>query len=50
MDEIIELEGPRYQFEWNTGVAMSRSIQVIDANGVKVSKPFYEPAHTKPKD
>jgi len=50
MDEIVELEGPRHKFEWKTGVAMSRSIQVIDANGTKVSKPFYVPAQFKPKD
>jgi hypothetical protein len=50
IDEFFELEGPRYQFEWSTGVPMVRSIQVIDANGVKVSKPLYEPAHVKPKD
>jgi hypothetical protein len=41
VDEIIELDGPKWPFQWNTGVAMSRSIQVIDANGTKVSKAFY---------
>jgi hypothetical protein len=50
VDEVIELPGPRWQFEWNTGSAMARSIQVVDATGAKVSKPWYEPAHVPPKD
>ena len=48
MDEVIELPGPESQIEWNAGVAMVRSIQVIDANGTKVSKDFYEPPHKPP--
>jgi hypothetical protein len=48
LDEVIELPGPESQIEWNTGVAMVRSIQVIDANGTKVSKDFYEPPHAPP--
>ncbi len=50
IDEVIELDGPRWAFQWNTGVAMSRSIQLIDANGTKVSKPIYEPPHVKPQN
>ena len=50
MDEIFELPGPESEIEWKTGVAMTRSIQVIDANGTKVSKSFYEPPHAPPKD
>jgi hypothetical protein len=49
VDEIIELDGPRWAFQWNTGVAMSRSIQVIDANGTKVSKSFFIKAQ-EPED
>jgi hypothetical protein len=49
IDEFEEFEGPRYLIEWKTGAAMARSIQVIDANGVKVSKSLYEPPHHKPK-
>jgi hypothetical protein len=49
VDEIIELDGPEWPFQWNTGVAMSRSIQVIDANGTKVSKPFFMKAQV-PED
>ena len=48
VDDIFELEGPRSQIEWKTGVAMVRSIQVTDANGTKVSKSFYEPPHFPP--
>jgi hypothetical protein len=48
MDEIFEEPGPEWQIEWNAGVAMVRSIQVIDANGTKVSKDFYEPPHKPP--
>jgi cell division septation protein DedD len=48
MDEIFELPGPESEIEWNTGAAMVRSIQVIDANGTKVSKDFYEPPHRPP--
>jgi hypothetical protein len=48
LDEVIELPGPESPIEWNTGVAMVRSIQVIDANGTKVSKDFYEPPHVPP--
>jgi hypothetical protein len=48
LDEVTELPGPESQIEWNTGVAMVRSIQVIDANGTKVSKDFYEPPHVPP--
>jgi hypothetical protein len=48
VDEIFVLDGPRWQIEWKTGVAMTRSIQVIDANGTKVSKSIYEPPHAKP--
>jgi len=50
IDEVIELPGPRWQFEWNTGVAMARSIQVIDARGSKVSKSWYEKAKNPPDD
>lgn len=50
VDEVFELDGPEWEIEWNTGVAMTRSIQVVDANGTKVSKSFYEPPHAKPKD
>jgi hypothetical protein len=50
LDEIFELPGPESEIEWKTGVAMTRSIQVIDANGTKVSKSFYEPPHAPPKD
>ncbi|MBN1584006.1 MAG: hypothetical protein JXA89_25075, partial [Anaerolineae bacterium] len=50
IDEVIELPGPRWQFEWNTGVAMARSIQVIDARGFKVSKSWYEKAKNPPDD
>ena len=46
--EIIELPGPESEIEWKTGAAMSRSIQVIDAQGAKVSKSFYEPPHKPP--
>ena len=48
LDEVIELPGPESQIEWNTGVAMVRSIQVIDAAGTKVSRDFYEPPHVPP--
>jgi hypothetical protein len=48
MDEIFEQPGPEWEIEWNAGVAMVRSIQVIDANGTKVSKDFYEPPHKPP--
>ena len=48
IDELVELDGPEWKVEWSTGVAMSRSIQVIDALGVKVSKAFYEPPHYAP--
>ena len=48
VDEVVELPGPRWPFEWNTGSAMARSIQVIDARGQKVSKPWYEPSHVAP--
>ena len=48
IDEVFEFEGPRYVIEWKTGTAMVRSIQVIDANGVTVSKPLYEPPRYKP--
>lgn len=50
VDEVDELPGPRWKFEWNTGAQMARSIQVIDALGTKVSKPWYEPPHVPPKD
>jgi hypothetical protein len=49
VDEFLVLPGPRWKFEWNTGTAMVRSIQVTDALGAKVSKPWYEPAHVPPK-
>ena len=49
VDEVIKLPGPRWKFDWNTGVAMARSIQVIDAQGHKVSKMWYESPKT-PKD
>ncbi|MBN1643158.1 MAG: FecR domain-containing protein [Anaerolineae bacterium] len=49
LDEILEFDGPETEIEWNTGAAMTRSIQVIDANGVKVSLTFYEPPHV-PED
>lgn len=48
IDEVISLPGPEWKFEWNTGVAMARSIQVIDAQGTKVSKSMYEPPHAAP--
>jgi hypothetical protein len=41
VDEIIALPGPRWEFQWNAGTAMTRSIQVVDATGAKVSKPWY---------
>ena len=47
---VVELPGPRWKFEWNTGTAMARSIQVTDARGQKVSKPWYVPAKLKPKE
>jgi hypothetical protein len=50
VDEVFELDGPRWAFEWNTGQPMARSIQVIDAQGQKVSKPWYVHAQTPPKD
>jgi hypothetical protein len=50
VDEVIELPGPRWEFQWNTGRAMARSIQVIDATGAKVSKPWYMEAQVPPKD
>jgi hypothetical protein len=45
LDEVIELDGAETEIEWAAGAAMTRSIQVIDANGVKVSMTFYEPPH-----
>jgi hypothetical protein len=50
VDEVVELPGPRWPFEWNTGVQMARSIQVYDATGAKVAKPWYMPAQTPPKE
>jgi len=50
VDEVVELPGPRWEFQWNTGSAMARSIQVTDARGNKVSKPWYVPAQFKPKE
>jgi hypothetical protein len=50
VDEIIELPGPRWDFEWNVGSAMARSIQVIDATGHKVSQQWYMAAQFPPKD
>jgi hypothetical protein len=48
MDGIFEQPGPEWKVEWNVGVAMVRSIQVIDANGTTVNKSFYEPPHESP--
>ena len=48
VDEVVELPGPRWPFEWKTGTAMARSIQVVDARGHKVSKPWYMAAQYAP--
>jgi cell division septation protein DedD len=50
VDEVVELDGPRWEFQWNVGSAMARSIQVTDARGHKVSKPWYVPARYPPDD
>jgi hypothetical protein len=50
VDEIVELPGPRWQFDWKLGAPMARSIQVTDATGAKVSKPWYMPAQDKHRD
>ena len=50
VDEIIELPGPRWEFEWNTGTAMARSIQVVDATGFKLAKQWYMAAQFPPKN
>ena len=50
VDEVIELDGPSWPFQWDAGRPLTRSIQVIDARGQKVSKPWYEPSHVAPED
>jgi hypothetical protein len=50
IDEVIELDGPNWPFQWNTGQPMARSIQVTDARGQKVSKPWYVEAQYPPED
>jgi hypothetical protein len=50
IDEVIELDGPTWQFQWNVARPLTRSIQVIDARGQKVSKPWYMEAQYPPKD
>jgi hypothetical protein len=50
VDEVIVLDGPTWDFQWDTGRAMARSIQVVDARGNKVSKPWYVAAQVPPKD
>jgi hypothetical protein len=50
VDEVVVLDGPRWAFEWSAGRPMARSIQVTDARGHKVSKPWYVKAQVPPKD
>jgi hypothetical protein len=50
VDEIISLPGSRWEFQWNAGTALTRSIQVVDATGNKVSKPWYVQPQFPPKD
>jgi hypothetical protein len=50
VDEVIKLPGPRWDFQWNVNTALTRSIQVIDANGAKVSKPWYMAGQVPPED
>ena len=50
IDEVIELDGPNWPFQWNAGRPMARSIQVIDARGQKGSKPWYVEAQYPPED
>ena len=50
VDEVIKLPGPKWGFEWNVNTALTRSIQVVDAAGTKVSKPWYMPPQIAPQD
>jgi hypothetical protein len=50
VDEVINLDGPRWAFEWKVNTALTRSIQVVDAAGAKVSKPWYVEPQIAPKD
>jgi len=50
VDEVIKLPGPRWEFQWNVNTALTRSIQVVDAAGTKVSKPWYMAPQIAPKD
>jgi hypothetical protein len=50
VDEVIKLPGNKWEFQWNVNTALTRSIQVVDAAGTKVSKPWYMPPQIAPKD
>lgn len=48
IDEVIQLTGPEWEVIWAYDTAMSRSIQVTDANGTRVSKSWYEQPRPSP--